>query len=73
MEGGVYMNLNITKFKIALARKSMNISDLSSASGVSSNTINSWLKNSGKRNPTTKALGKVAKALDIDVTELIEE
>lgn len=67
------MNLYIYNFKIALARKSMNISDLSLASGISSNTINSWLKTTNKRNPTTKALGKVAKALDVDVTELIEE
>lgn len=67
------MELSITKFKIALARKSMNITDLSMVSGISTNTINSWLKNSGKRNPTTKALGKVANALNCDVTELIEK
>ncbi len=67
------MELSITKLKIALARKSMNITDLSLASGVSCNTINSWLKRSGKRNPTTKALGKIANALDVDVTELIED
>lgn len=64
--------MNVIKFKIALARKSMNIIDLSLTAGISSNTINSWLKNSGKRNPTTKTLGKVANALDCDVTELIE-
>ncbi len=67
------MDLSVYKFKIALARKSMNVADLSNASGISSNTINSWLKNTGKRNPTPKALGSVAKALGIDVTELLIE
>ena len=67
------MNLSTYKFRIALARKSMSVADLSSVSGISSNTINSWLKNKGKRNPTTKTLGKVCNALSCDVTELIEE
>jgi len=65
--------MSTKKLKIALARKSMNISDLAIETGISNNTINSWLKNTGKRNPTTKLLGKVAKVLDVDVTEIIED
>lgn len=67
------MNLSVKKLKIALARKSMRVSDLACISGISVNTINSWIKNTGKRNPTTRTLGMVAKALEVDVTELIEE
>lgn len=54
------------KMRIALARKSMSVS------GISQNTINSWINNKGKRNPT-RTLGIVAKALEVDVTELIED
>lgn len=67
------MNLSVKKMEIALARKSMSVSDLACASGISVNTINSWIRITGKRNPTTKKLGIVAKALDVDVTELIDD
>lgn len=67
------MNISVKKMKIALARKSMSVSDLAYISGISQNTINSWIRNKGKRNPTTRTLGIVAKALEVDVTELIED
>lgn len=67
------MKINDKKMKIALARKSMSVSDLACICGISPNTINSWIKNKGKRNPTTRTLGIVAKALEVDVTELIED
>lgn len=67
------MKIDSKKFMIVLARNSMNISDLAVASNVSANTINSWIKKRVKRNPTTKSIGKVAKGLNCDVTELIEE
>ncbi len=66
------MKFNITNFKIILARRQMNPRDLSEKSGIAYNTIISWIKNTGRRNPTTKAIGKVAAALEVDVTELIE-
>lgn len=66
------MKLSTSKFEIALARNSTNIKDLSVSSGVSSNTIYSWIKKRDNREPSTKNLGKVAKALKVDVTELIE-
>lgn len=66
------MKLNIINFKIILARKKMNPKDLAEASGISYNTINSLIKNVGRRNPSFKTLGRLAEALEVDVTELIE-
>jgi DNA-binding Xre family transcriptional regulator len=66
------MKLNIVNFKIILARKQMNPKDLAEISGISYNSINSWIKNTGRRNPSLKAIGRVASALSVDVTELIE-
>jgi transcriptional regulator with XRE-family HTH domain len=67
------MKLNVTNFKIILARKQMNPKDLADVSGIQYNTINSWIKNTGRRNPSLKAIGKAAAALEVDVTELIEQ
>lgn len=55
-----------------MARNQMSSKDLAELSGISYNTITSWIKNTGRRNPTTKALGKIACALKVDVTELID-
>ena len=59
------------KFEIALANKEMNTSDLAKATGYSLNTIREYANL--KRNPTTKSLGKIAKALEVDVTEILED
>ena len=72
MKGVESVVLDSEKFKIALARNSMNVADLALKSDVSSNTINSWMKTTGRRNPTTKAIGKISTALGVDVTEIIE-
>lgn len=65
------MKLNIFKFKIELARKEMCISELSGKTNIPEATLYSYTN--GKRNPGTKSLGRIAKALDVDVTELIQE
>lgn len=67
------MNISTDKLKLALARNELNVKDLSIESGIPINTIYSWLKNKGRRNPNTKNLGKIAKVLKVDVTELIED
>lgn len=72
-KGGVILVLNIKNFKINLARKQMNIKDLAELSGVSYNTINSLLKSTGRRKPSFKTLGRLATALEVDVTELIQD
>ena len=64
------MILNIKKFDIALAKAEMNTADLARATGYSLNTIREYANK--KRNPTTKAAGKIARALGVDVTEIID-
>lgn len=63
------MKLDERKFNIALARKEMNTSDLAKATGYSLNTIRKYA--TFKSNPTTKSLGKIARALDVKVEDLL--
>ena len=56
---------------MALAKKEMNTADLARATGYSLNTIRGYI--TLKRNPNTKSIGKIAKALGIDVMEILEE
>lgn len=65
------MKLNKEKFYFALASKEMNTSDLARETGYSLNTIRAYANM--KRVPTTKAIGKIARVLCIDVAELIEK
>ena len=64
------MNIDTNKLKIAMANRIMNCTDLAKSTGLSLNTISEYA--SGKRSPTTKSLGKIARVLNVDVTELIE-
>lgn len=65
------MKLDTMALKLAMARKQMNVLDLSTVSGISKNTIYYWLSNNSE--VSTKLLGKAAAALEVDVTELIEQ
>lgn len=65
------MKLDTNKTHIAMANKVMNCPDLAKATGLSFNTINEYL--AGKRNVTPKSLGKISKALDVSVEDLIED
>ena len=64
------MKLSETKILLALANKGKNTADLARATGYSLSTIRAYLN--FKRNPTTKALGAMAKALECSVTDIIE-
>lgn len=63
------MRLNREKVDIFLARKNMTISDLAKAYGCSKNRIYAILNS---LNIEPKSAGGVAKALDCDVTDIIE-
>lgn len=63
------MRLKNKEFMIALAQKQMNCTELANASGISRATI-SYIKN-GKSCKADVA-GKIADALDIDVTEIFD-
>jgi transcriptional regulator with XRE-family HTH domain len=53
-----------------MARKCIDTDGLAKKSGVSKYTLYAF-RNS-QRNPSTKTVGKIAKALDVDVTDIIE-
>lgn len=65
------MKLNIKKIFIIMARKCMNDKDLLEKSGLSVGTWNQI--KSGKCKAKTSSIGKIAKGLGVDVTEIIED
>lgn len=67
----VMTNLKISqdKVQVAMARKAMNPYDLCSKAGISYASYLRIMKQGGCKIAT---LGKIANALDIDVTEIIE-
>ena len=64
------MTLNNSKLLIAMASKCMTTADLARETGYSLSAIRSYVNK--ERKPSTKAVGKIAKALGVDVTEIIE-
>lgn len=64
------MKINATKLKFAMARKCMSSRDLAKSANVSYDSVVSFL--SRRRDTTTKTLGKIAKALDVDPETLID-
>lgn len=64
------MKIDFQKLQIAMATSCLNKSELADAAGVARITISMYF--SGKRNPSTKTIGKIAKALNVPVTEIIE-
>jgi DNA-binding XRE family transcriptional regulator len=64
------MNLNIQKLDVCMARECINTDMLADKAGLSRSTLYAF--RTKKRNPSTKTVGKIAKALKVDVTEIIE-
>ena len=64
------MKVNFQKLQIAMANACMNKRDLADAAGISRISVSKYF--SGKRTPSPKTIGKIAKALDVSVTEIIE-
>lgn len=64
------MTIDDNKIAVAMARKSFTKTSLAEAVGMSRNRLNVIL-NSKKVTPVV--VGKLAKALDVDVTEIIEQ
>ncbi len=64
------MKINFQKLQIAMANACMNKGDLADAAGISRISVSKYF--SGKRTPSPKTIGKIAKALNVPVTEIIE-
>jgi transcriptional regulator with XRE-family HTH domain len=70
MKEGVKLKVNFQKLQIAMANACMNKSDLADSAEISRISISKYF--SGKRQPSPKTIGKIAKALNVDVTEIID-
>lgn len=64
------MKINVNKLLLAMARKQWNFKQLSAHCGVSRATLSS-IKNGKTCGVVT--LSKIAKALGVDITELLED
>lgn len=65
------MEINTKKLQIAMARRCMDTKDLSKKIGCTTTSIQQIV--SGRRGVPIKKLGEIAKALGIDVTEILED
>ena len=65
------MKLNIKKIRLLQAKKCFTINDIVFKTGLSKATISRALNE--KVNTTPKTIGLIAKALEIDVSEIIEK
>lgn len=64
------MKLNTWKIKLLLAEKGMNQADLAVKCGVNRQQINEILS---RETCSLKTLGRIAKALDVPVAEIVKE
>lgn len=64
------MKANKNKLRLAMARACMNPQDLAKAAEMPPQTVNGVLRGRSVR-PAT--LGRIAKALDVDVAEILEK
>lgn len=64
------MKINVNNLLIAMAKAGMNFSELANSSKVSRATL-SYIKNGKSCRPDV--IAKIAAALGVDVTDLIEE
>ena len=64
------MKVNRRNLKIAMAKACMTTSELQKASGMPRPTLNNVIS---EKSISPATLGKVARALGVDVTEILEE
>jgi transcriptional regulator with XRE-family HTH domain len=65
------MKVDCIKLNLALAKSCLSMTELSKLSGINKVTLTRIRKE--RQEPKPKTVGKIAKALNVDVTELIEE
>ncbi len=64
------MNFNFKKFCTVLAQKQLSFSEVAKKSSIDISNISRYAK--GKTKPTPRNIGKLAKALNINISELID-
>lgn len=64
------MRANREKLSMAMARACMNPRDVAAAAGLPAQTVNGLIRG---RNVRPATIGRVARAVGVDVTEIIEE
>lgn len=64
------MRIDKWKFKIACARACMRTKDVSEKAGVPRATISTCI---GRQGGSPATIGKIARALNVDVTDIIEK
>lgn len=64
------MKANKRKLELAMAKECMNAEDLRATSGMPRTTVNNVIAGRSVR-PAT--IGRIAKALGVDVTEILED
>ena len=65
------MKVNVERLKIAQAQKCLSNIELCRKAEIGALTLLE-IKNGKRKSPTLKTVGKIAKALNVDVTELLE-
>jgi len=65
------MNINVSKMRIAQANECLSVNELVKKSGLGRSTVSKIIN--GSSNPSMKSLGLIAKALNIEVVELLVE
>lgn len=65
------MNLNLEKLRIAMAKECLSVNDLVEKTGLGRTTVSKIIN--GRQKPTTKTVGIIAKALKVDVLEIISD
>lgn len=64
------MKINKWKYRLACARACMSTKDVVESSGVNRNTLNTCM---GRQGGSPVTVGKIAKALGVDVLDIIEQ
>jgi len=64
------MNFSSEKFCLILAEKQLSLSEIARKANISASTISRYKRN--KIKPRIKNIGKLAKALNVDIRQLIK-
>lgn len=65
------MKLDSVKLRRIMAAKNFNVSRLAEAANLSPAAINNWLNHG--TNPRIDTVGRLAKALEVDIFDLMED